>query len=58
MCWISTYVKCCGNLAHWLLSCLHVRTESYGDLRTPRPFVKTARQNLVMKFFEHDNVGS
>jgi hypothetical protein len=25
---------------------LHVRTESYGNLRTPRPPVKTARLNL------------
>jgi hypothetical protein len=25
---------------------LHVRTESYGKLRTPRPPVKTARPNL------------
>jgi hypothetical protein len=58
MCWVSTYVKCCGNLAHWLSSCLHVRTESYGNLRTPRPPVKKiARQNLGYEIFGHYNVG-
>jgi hypothetical protein len=31
---------------------LHVRTESYGNLRTPRPSVKTARQNLGYEIFQ------
>jgi hypothetical protein len=30
---------------------LHVRTESYGNLRTPRPPVKTARPNLGHEIF-------
>jgi hypothetical protein len=29
---------------------LHVRTESYSNLRTPRPPVRTTRQNLGTKF--------
>jgi hypothetical protein len=39
-------VKCCGDHAHQILSCLHIRTESYGNFSAPRPPVKTARQNL------------
>jgi hypothetical protein len=29
-----------------VLSCLHIRTESYGNFCAPRPSVKTARQSL------------
>jgi hypothetical protein len=30
---------------------LHIRTESYGNFCAPRPFVKTARQNLGDRIF-------
>jgi hypothetical protein len=34
-----------------ILSCLHMRIESYGNFRAPRPSVKTARQNLGYGIF-------
>jgi hypothetical protein len=32
-------------------SCLRMRTESYGNLRAPRPSVKAAKQNLGYGIF-------
>jgi hypothetical protein len=44
-------VECSGDHAHQILSCLHIRTESYGNFCAPRPSVKTARQNLGYGIF-------
>jgi hypothetical protein len=35
-------LKSRGDHAHQILSCLHMRTESYGNLRAPRPSVKNS----------------
>jgi hypothetical protein len=51
LCWIPSCVTCCGDHAHQILSCLHIRTESYGNCSAPQPPVKTARQNLSYGIF-------
>jgi hypothetical protein len=51
MCGIISCVKYCGDHAHQILSCLHIRTESYENFCAPRASVKTARQKLGDRFF-------
>jgi hypothetical protein len=41
----------CGDHAHQILSCLHIRTEGYDNVFAPRPSVKTATQNLGYGIF-------
>jgi hypothetical protein len=47
-----------GNLAHWLLSCLHVRTESMVIYVRLGLMWKQLGEVSVTEFYGHDNVGN
>jgi hypothetical protein len=51
------WVLCCVDYAHQNSPSLHKHTENFSENCAVRPTAKTARQNLVLEFFGHVNVG-